>query len=79
MDQPVYVFRVVGWYFYFHFNRAFYKQTVETQRFAASDLGLHCVPMSHKKDARVKKTKKRFRGTYIVTLKQRRNNVNATL
>ena len=39
------------------FKRNFCKQTVEkpeqTPRFAASDLVLHCLPMSHKKDARL--------------------------
>ena len=25
----------------------------QTSRFSASDLGLHCLPMSHKKDARL--------------------------
>ena len=29
---------LLGGIFHFHFNRAFYKQTVETQRFAASAL-----------------------------------------
>ena len=37
---------------FFIFNRTFCKQTVETLvRWAASDLGLHCLPMAHKKDA----------------------------
>ena len=44
----------------FHFcsncNRTFRKQTVDihqTPRFAASDLDLHYLPMSHKSDARL--------------------------
>ena len=35
-------------HFYSNFKRTFCKQTV-----AASDLGLHFLPMSHKKDARL--------------------------
>ena len=37
------------------FDRIFCKQTVETliSVFAASELGLHCLLMSHKKDARL--------------------------
>ena len=40
-----------------NFNRTFYKQTVEknnqSSHSVASDLGLHCMPMSHRKDARL--------------------------
>ena len=46
--------------FFFHFysnlDSTICKQTVETDhtpRFAASGLGLHCLPTSHKKDARL--------------------------
>ena len=48
--------RVVGWYFSIfpqNFDRTFCKQTVKAPRYAASDLGLHCLPTSHKKDARL--------------------------
>ena len=38
--------------FYPNCNRTFCKQTLETQNMA-SDLGLHCLYMSHKKDARL--------------------------
>ena len=38
-------------HFYLNFDRTFYKQTVKTLRSLASDLDLHCLPMSHKKDA----------------------------
>ena len=50
-------------HFYSNFDRTFCKQTVEilirksgvwSPLFAASGLGLHCLPMSHKKDARLK-------------------------
>ena len=49
------------WYTFFHFylifNRNFCKQTVktpdQTPRSAVSDLGLHCLPRSHKRDARL--------------------------
>ena len=37
---------------YSNFNIIFRKQTVETL-YAASDFGLHSLPMSHKKDARL--------------------------
>ena len=33
---------------------------METLRSVASDLGLHCLPMFHKKDVRPKKNKKLF-------------------
>ena len=41
--------KVVGWYFPFHsnFNRA-NGDPDQTPRFAVSDLGLHCLNMSHK-------------------------------
>ena len=38
--------------FYSKFNRTFCKQTVETHN-VASDLGLHCLSLSHKKGARL--------------------------
>ena len=45
----------VIFHFYSNFDRTFCKQTVYTQirhrNTAASDLGLHCLPMSYKKDA----------------------------
>ena len=41
-------------HFYSNFNRTFCKQTVEILiRSAASDLELRCLPISHKKDARL--------------------------
>ena len=46
-------------HFYSNSNRTFCEQTVETlitiqmRHSAASDLGLHCLPMSHKKGARL--------------------------
>ena len=56
LDQSISVLRVVGWYFYSNLNRTICKQTVETDQmshFAASDLGLHCLPMSLIKDTRL--------------------------
>ena len=48
---------MVFFIFFSNFNRKFCKQTVETlirrRVSAASDLGLHCLPMSHKKEARL--------------------------
>ena len=43
LDQSISVLRVV----YQNFDRIFYKRS------AASDLDLHCLPMSHKKDVRL--------------------------
>ena len=43
-------------HFYSNLKRNFCKQTVESLirlRFVASDLVLHCLPMSYKKDARL--------------------------
>ena len=50
MDQSIFVLRVVGWSFSFYsnFNRTFCKQRSDAT-YATSDLGLHCLPMSHKK------------------------------
>ena len=45
------VFGVI-FHFYTNFNGTFCNQTVENL-ITASDLGLHCVPMYHKKDARI--------------------------
>ena len=60
LDQSISNLRVVGWYYHSHSNsnRRFCKQTVEgdpdqTPHSVASDLGLHCLPMSYKKDARL--------------------------
>ena len=43
--------------FYSNFKRTFCKKkrgdTDQTPRYAASDLGLHGLPMPHKKDARL--------------------------
>ena len=59
LDQSISVLRVVGSYFSFVFK--FWLKILEansgnpdqTPRSAASDLGLHCLPVSHKKDARL--------------------------
>ena len=43
-------------HFYSHLNRTLCKQTEKTDQMlhsAASDLGLHCLPVSHKMDARL--------------------------
>ena len=56
LDQSISVLKVVVCYFYSSFNGTFSAQMVETLirwcilRYAASDLGLHCFPMFHKKD-----------------------------
>ena len=42
----------IFFHFYSNFNRTLCKQTVENL-IAASDLVLHCLPMSHQKDARL--------------------------
>ena len=59
LDESISNFRVVGWYFSFLFNfnkkllQANSGEPDQTPLFAASDLFLHCLPMSHKKDARL--------------------------
>ena len=59
-DQSISVLMVVGGDFRFLFKiyRIFCKQTVVTP-VAASDLGLQCLPMSHKKDPRLILVKRR--------------------
>ena len=47
-------FKSFGWYFYSSFNKTFCKQTIERWNsvrysFAVSDIGLHCLNISHKK------------------------------
>ena len=49
LDQSISVLRIIG--LYSNFRITICKQTVETQN-AASGLGLYCLRMSHKKDAR---------------------------
>ena len=41
-------------HFYSNFNRTLCKQTLENDQTPSSDLGLHCLPMSHKKETRLK-------------------------
>ena len=56
LDPFISVIRVVGWYF-LNFSRIFCKQNSgdpgQTPHSAASGLGLHSLPMSHNKDARL--------------------------
>ena len=53
LHQSISVIRVVGIFrFYSNFKRNFCKQTVENL-IVAFDLVLHCLPMSHKEDARL--------------------------
>ena len=57
LDESISNFRVVGWYFSFLLN--FFKTLLfansgepdQTLHFAASDVVLHCLRMSHKKSA----------------------------
>ena len=55
LDKLVSNFRVVWWLFFilFKFKRNICKQTMKNliRQNAASNLGLHCLQMSHKKDA----------------------------
>ena len=57
LEQSISVLRDVRWFFSFYssFNRKLCKQTVgdpdQTPHSVASDLGLHYLPMSNKKDA----------------------------
>ena len=58
LDETISNYRVVGGVLHFYsFKRQLCKQnsgeSYQTPRFAASDMVLHCLPMSHKKDARL--------------------------
>ena len=59
MDESISNLRVVGWYFsfLFKFKKKFLQATSrepdQMPSIVASDLVLHCLPMSHKKDARL--------------------------
>ena len=64
LDESISILRVVEWIFLFNFNRTCCEETVENliskQRITdqmphstASDLDLHCLPLSHRKDARL--------------------------
>ena len=59
LDEFISNFRVLGWYFsvLFKFKKkllfANSGEPDQTPRFVASDLVLHYLPMSHKKDARL--------------------------
>ena len=59
LDQSIFVLRVVGWYFSFLFEFLLNNLLAnsgdpdQTPRFVASDLGLHCFTVFHKKDARL--------------------------
>ena len=57
MDQSISVLSVFFSSFYQSSNRTFCKQNSgdsdQTKRSAASDQGLHCLSVSHKKDARL--------------------------
>ena len=58
LDHSISVFRVVGQYFSFfsNFKRNLFANSGEpdqTPHFVASDLVFHCLPMSHKKAARL--------------------------
>ena len=63
MDQNIFVIRDPWWYFSLcaNLNRTFCKETVDpdqTPRSAASDLGLYCLHISHKKGARFMRVKR---------------------
>ena len=74
-------------HFHFIFKKKICKQTGEpdqTPRLAASDLVLHCLPMSHKKDARliwVKILKYIFKRSALIVCRSRRhcNRINFRL
>ena len=57
LDLSISVLRVVRWYFFIFIQNLIGHSIAnsgdpdQTQHFVASDLGLHCLPMSHKKDA----------------------------
>ena len=60
LDQSISILRGVGWYFFPFFFQILIKHSVSKQcrpdqapQNVASALGLHCLRMSHKKDARL--------------------------
>ena len=59
LDEPIFIFRDIrnDFSFVFHFSMKVVKANRiapdGTPRFAASRLGLFCLPMSHKKDVRL--------------------------
>ena len=58
LDQSIFVLRFTGWYISFiqiliEHSEGNRGDPDQTPHFAASDLGLHRLPMSHKKDARL--------------------------
>ena len=57
LDQSISILRVVGWYFSFLYkwNNLLVNSGDPDQMLpsAASDLSLHCLSMSHKRDARL--------------------------
>ena len=59
LGQYISVLRIVGWYFSFSFKFQLNNLSAnsgdpdQTPRSVASDLGLHCLPVSHIKDARL--------------------------
>ena len=62
LDESISNLRLLGSKFQFlsNFKSTFRKQTAEpdqTLRFAASDLALHCLTLSHKKDVWLKSVK----------------------
>ena len=71
LDESISNFRAVGWYFSFLFK--IYKKLLfansgesdQTPRFAASDLVLQCLPMSHKKDTMLIWVKLKLRRVYF--------------
>ena len=60
LDEPISNFGLLGpiFHFYLHFDGTFCKQTVEMlirrPLCAVSDLGLHCLSMSNKRDTRLR-------------------------
>ena len=79
LEQSISILRGVGLIFYSNFDRTFCEQTVETlirrRSFAASNLDLLCLSMSHKKDAKLICVKWRF----ILGLMVARDNMLAGL
>ena len=55
LDQSISVLKIIGRYysFYSNFKRPRCKDPDHMPGSAGSDLGLHCLPISHKKDARL--------------------------
>ena len=78
LDKSISVLRVVGWYC-FIFIQILIEYSVSKQRSAASDLGLHCLFMSHKKEASLQNESTRENTSISPLLRYHSSNIALTL